>query len=178
MKEIWKDVPNYEDLYQISNLGRIKTKNKLGKDRLQRCYIKNSIICSPNLDSSGYKQIVLSKNKKRNTHKIHRLVAQAFIPNPNNYPCINHKDENKLNNYVDNLEWCTHLYNCNYGSRTYRCTRHRLHKVRQLDLYNNVINEYNSLQEAEKCTGIKYQGISACCRNIQKSSGGYIWQYY
>lgn len=166
IKEEWKDIKNYEGLYQISNLGRVKKINK-----------SNIIICKPSIDTSGYKQIVLTKNKKRKSYKIHRLIAQAFIPNPNNLPQINHKDENKLNNDVSNLEWCTLQYNCNYGSRNYRCTRHRQHKVQQYNKQNNLVREYLSLKEAEKITKIKYQQISSCCRNKQKSAGGYIWKY-
>lgn len=166
IEEKWKDIKNYEGLYQISNLGRVKKINK-----------SNIIICKPSIDTSGYKQIVLTKNKKRKSYKIHRLIAQAFIPNPNNLPQINHKDENKLNNDVSNLEWCTLQYNCNYGSRNYRCTRHRQHRVQQYNKQNNLVREYLSLKEAEKITKIKYQQISRCCRNKQKSAGGYIWKY-
>lgn len=166
IKEEWKDIKNYEGLYKISNLGRVKKINK-----------SNIIICKPSIDTSGYKQIVLTKNEKRKSYKIHRLVAVAFIPNSNNLPQINHKDENKLNNDVSNLEWCTLQYNCNYGSRNYRCTRHRQHRVQQYNKQNNLVGEYPSLKEAEKITKIKYQLISSCCRNKQKSAGGYIWKY-
>ena len=165
-KEIWKDIKGYEGLYQISTNGDIK-----------RVWKSKETICKPSLDSNGYKQITLTKNKKRKSYKIHKLVAITFINNKNNYKEINHKDENKLNNNVNNLEWCTRKYNCNYGNRNYKCTRHRIHKVGQYDLQNNLINTYSSLQDAERITGIKYQNISSCCRNIKKSSGGYIWKY-
>lgn len=166
MKEIFKDIKGYEGLYQISNLGNVKRIKK-----------ENYILCKPSKDSRGYKQIVLTKDKKRKSFKVHRLVALAFIDNINNYKEINHKDENKLNNNVTNLEWCTRKYNCNYGNRNYKCTRHRLHRIAQYNKQNDLVGEYPSLKEAEKITGIKYQNISSCCRNIKKSAGGYIWKY-
>ena len=164
--EIWKDIPEYEGLYQISNLGDIR---KIWKTK--------KTICKPSFDNKNYKQIVLTKNKKRKSYKVHRLVALTFLSNPNNYEEVNHKDENKQNNFVDNLEWCTSKYNCNYGTRNYRCTKHRLHRIQQYDKKNNLIGEYSSLKEAEKITNIKYQQISSCCRNLRKTAGGYIWKY-
>lgn len=121
MKEIWKDVKNYEGLYQVSNLGNVKVLDRIvnsaiknntkvkRKGRMLKQYIKQ-----------GYPQVTLTLNNKRKYCNVHRLVAEAFIPNPNNLPQINHIDENKLNNNVDNLEWCTAKYNCNYGTRNSR----------------------------------------------------------
>ena len=167
VNEIWKDIPNYENIYQVSNLGNIK---KIWKAK--------TTICKPSFDSNGYKQIVLTKNKKRKSYKVHKLVALTFLSNFNNYEQINHKDENKTNNCVNNLEWCTRLYNINYGTRNYRCTKHRLHKVKQINVKTNkIVKIYNSLQEAEMETKIKYQNISSCCRNKQNTAGGYIWKY-
>ena len=175
MKEIWKDIKGYEGLYQVSNLGNIKTLQKEIKCK-KNSYLSKEKICKPSLDSSGYRQIVLTKNKIRKSFKVHRLVAQAFIPNPNNLPQINHKDENKQNNYIENLEWCTNLYNSRYGTRPIRCSKHLEKKVKQIK-NNKVIKKYNSLKEAEQNTNIKYQEISACCRKIIKTAGGYKWKY-
>ena len=105
--EIWKDVVGYEGLYQVSNKGRVKS-----------LHIQEKVLC--NLDSGYYNTINLFKDGKGKHYYVHRLVAQAFIPNPNNYPQINHKDENHYNNNVENLEWCTSKYNCNYGTRNIR----------------------------------------------------------
>lgn len=175
VKEIWRDIPGYEGIYIINDRGVIRTLFREFKDVWNRNYIVEEKILKPSTDTNGYKQVVLSKNGKRKSFKVHRLVAQTFIPNPNNYPQINHKDENKLNNNVDNLEWCTQLYNCQYGTRSIRCTKHRKHKVKQIK-ENNVIATYNSMQEAEKETGVKYQNIYLSIKKNQKA-GGYRWEY-
>lgn len=106
-------------------------------------------------------------------YAVHRLVAQAFIRNPDNLPEVNHKDENCSNNFVDNLEWCTRKYNANYGSRiskTYAA-------VEMLTLDGVIIKEFNSQVEASKETGIRQGSISNCCRGFAKTAGGYKWRY-
>lgn len=103
-KEIWKDINEYENIYQISNLGRVKS-------------VKKGIIKKPSVLPRGYLRIGLSKCGKVKYYSIHRLVAEAFIPNPFNKPCVNHKDCNTSNNNVDNLEWCTWEENSEYGDR-------------------------------------------------------------
>ena len=108
--EIWKDIPGYEGLYKVSNLGRIKSLGN-GKTRKEN-------ILRLTKDKYGYLYITLSENGKLKKFKVHRLVAMAFIPNPNNYTQINHKDENRSNNRVENLEWCTQKYNNNYGNHS------------------------------------------------------------
>lgn len=115
MKEEWKDIKGYEGLYKISNLGRVKSLPKhAGRSYRKERILKNSI------DKDGYIKVTLCKNNKTSFLSIHRLLAIAFIPNPNNFPQINHKDENKQNNNLNNLEWCTCKYNINYGTRTKR----------------------------------------------------------
>ncbi len=107
MEEIWRPIEGYEGLYEISSYGRVKS-------------LKNSIILRPKKEPTGYLRCNLYLNKNVKTVSIHRLVAQAFIPNPDNLPEVNHKDEDKTNNKVDNLEWCDHKYNSNYGTRKER----------------------------------------------------------
>ena len=105
--EEWKDIKGYEGIYQISNKGRVKSLNykRTGKEKILKL----------SSDTNGYKKITLFKNSKRKTYSIHKLVAEAFLPNPDNLPVVNHKDENKLNNNVENLEWCTQEYNVKYS---------------------------------------------------------------
>ena len=110
MQEIWKDITGYEGLYQISNLGRLKSLKRKCNKRLCK-----EIIKKPSL-ANGYQRIALCKNGQINYYSIHRLVATAFIPNPKKLPCVNHKDTNRANNRVDNLEWCTYKENNNYGN--------------------------------------------------------------
>lgn len=120
MQEIWKDIKGYEKLYQVSNLGRIRSLDRIilqynGYDDGERLY-KGKIL-KPCIKPNGYSQVGLWKDKKVKWFIIHRLVAETFIPNPENKPQVNHKDENKQNNNIKNLEWCSCSYNINYGTR-------------------------------------------------------------
>lgn len=117
MAEIWKEITGYEGLYQVSNLGNVRRIKHIETNRngVQRILGDKNIARS--IDEKGYFLVSLSKDGKQKTRRIHRLVAEMFIPNPNNYPQVNHKDEDKRNNKVDNLEWCTNKYNSNYGNR-------------------------------------------------------------
>lgn len=121
MKEIWKDIPDFEGLYQVSNLGNVKTLDKyVGTGIKHNSKVKRKEKLLKQYNKRGYLQVSLSKNHKRYYFSVHRLVAQAFIPNPDNLLQVNHKDENPMNNCIENLEWCTAKYNCNYGTRNKR----------------------------------------------------------
>ena len=173
MKEIWKDIEGYEGLYQVSNYGNIKSlsrvvKNAYGIHRTEEKILK------PQMKKKGYFQIQLSKDGKQKHYQVHRLVALAFVPNINNYPCINHKDENKINNKADNLEWCTYLYNNLYNNKEKRNYK----KICQYNKNEKLINIFESINEASKKTNIKRYGISNCLNKRLKTSGGYIWKYY
>lgn len=118
MQEIWKDIKHYEGLYQVSNLGNVKTLDKYVNSGIKNNNkVKRKGKLLKQYNKRGYLQVTLTHNNKRKYVGVHRLVAQAFIPNPNNLPQVNHKDEDPLNNHVENLEWCTAKYNCNYGNR-------------------------------------------------------------
>lgn len=112
MKIVWGDIPDYEGIYQVSNCGEVM--------RLQsydaRGHLRNSKIIKQRIDADGYKAVGLHKDGEEKKYMVHRLVAMVFIPNPYNYEEVNHKDENKQNNFVSNLEWCSHKYNVNYGN--------------------------------------------------------------
>ena len=115
MKEIWKDIEGYEGLYQVSNLGNVKRLRHGDYKCVQGYRVFPERLKILSFDKKGYLQVGLSKNNKQTMRRVHRLVAEAFIPNPNEYPMINHKDENKANNNVNNLEWCDARYNVIYS---------------------------------------------------------------
>lgn len=181
MKEIWKDIPNYEGLYQVSNLGNVRRIKKWCGNKNTKIYKEDNTIIKKHITNKPkYYFVVLSKNSIRKNVRIHRLVAQAFIPNPNNLPQVNHKDGNKLNNCVNNLEWCTNSYNISHAIKN-GLWEHRSDNVRksvlQYDKNYNFIKKYNSLLEAEKETGVSNGNISNCCKSKSKTAGGYIWEY-
>lgn len=120
IKEIWRPIKGYENLYEISNHGRIKGVDRYVKGRYGNLRFQKGHIRKATYNNRGYQAIPLCKDGKYKTFLVHRLVAETFIPNPDNLPEVNHKDENKENNYVDNLEWCTRKYNMNYGITQYR----------------------------------------------------------
>ena len=168
-EEIWKDIAGYEGLYKVSNLGNVKNlryRNKHEEHLLTKRHQKN-----------GYLTVSLSKNSIYKNFLIHRLVADVFIENPYNFPCVNHKDENKRNNCVDNLEWCTYKYNNNYGTHREKEARTKEKKVFQYTKDGKFVKEFYSTQEAKRCTGINQGNIWACCTGRYKSAGGYIWKF-
>ena len=164
MDEIWKDKKDYEGHYQVSNCGRIKSLNYInsGKER----------ILKPLTNSSGYLFVKLCKDGITKTYYVHRLVAEAFIPNPNNYKEVNHKDECKTNNVVTNLEWCDSKYNNNYGTRTEKCSK----KVYQYTLDEQFIKEWPSTMECGR-NGFNQGSVVACCQGKLKKYKGFIWSY-
>lgn len=168
--EIWKDIAEYEGLYKISNLGRIKS--------LQHYRGINNILTQR--IKKGYYTIGLRKKGIRKWYLVHRLVAKTFIPNPDNLPQINHKDENKLNNNINNLEWCSAKYNNSYGTRLARVSQsNKLRKkVCKYDLKGNLIATYNSITEATKLNGLKsLASVSNCCNGIYETAGGNIYRF-
>ena len=165
MEEIWKDKKGYEGHYQVSNWGRVKS-IKFGKEKILKL-IK---------DKDGYLQVTLCKNNIKKVYKVHRLVAEAFIDNTDNLPQVNHKDENKLNNNVDNLEWCDRLYNVRYGTGIERRSKKRSKPVLQYDLEGNFIKEWVSINECVR-NGYNQGNVAACCRGKRKYHKGFIWRY-
>ena len=120
--ELWKDVKDYEGLYQVSTFGRVRSLDKYIDVKIRNVdkVLKQGKILKPVCNKNGYLKVNLCKNGKVKIYSLHRLVAKTFIPNPDNLPCVNHKDEDKTNNYPYNLEWCTHEYNNNYGTHNER----------------------------------------------------------
>lgn len=128
-------------------------------------------------NSAGYMLVVLCKNGKHFNKMVHRLVAQAFIPNPNNHKEVNHIDENKGNNKADNLEWCTRSYNVNYGSRIEKQRKALIKPVVAYTKDYEFINEFDSLVDASKFAKIDATNISRACKKEGRISGGYLWKY-
>ena len=180
-KEKWKDIKGYEGLYKVSNLGNIKSLNKNVKIKSKNQYnnfeyqmIYKEKILKPILKSNGYLSICLIKGKSKKVYYIHKLVAQTFIHNPSNYKYINHKDENKTNNNVNNLEWCSAKYNCNYGNRNKKIINKLNIKILQYDLDGNFIKQWDSMKEATKKLNIR--NISQVVNGKRNKAGGYIWK--
>lgn len=172
MKEVWKDIQGFEGLYQISNLGRVKSLNynKTGREQI--------LVASPqHKDGSGYLSVALHNKGSQKSHYVHRLVAQAFIPNPQNLTEVNHRDEDKHNNVASNLEWCTKGYNLKYGTHNERSGRSRSKSVLQYTLDGQLIVEHYGTREASRHTGIPQSCIQRCCKGAYNSAGGYIWKY-
>ena len=161
-KEIWKFIKETNNLYQVSNLGRI------------RSYHNNDInIINGYVNKGGYKCVLLTLPNKRIGRFVHKLVATHFInnPNPNIYTQINHKDENKLNNTVENLEWCTSKYNCNYGNRNNKMSV----PVYQYTKDYKLVRKWDSTHQIEKELNISKGQISKAINHKLKYVKGYIW---
>ena len=170
-KEVWRNCKYYEENYQVSSYGRVWSV------RNQRCL-------KPQKHNKGYLNIVLTaKNGKAKQEYIHRLVALTFIDNPDNKPTVNHKDENKQNNHVDNLEWATYAENNAHNDRlirqgeTFKVNGKTSKKVNQFDLDGNFIKQFNSIREAERSFGVSGTNIFRVCKGQYKQSLGYIWKY-
>ena len=178
-REKWKDIQGYEGLYQVSDLGRIKSIGRTIEYANGTLHPYQEKIRKNNTHKNGYKNVDLWKEGKAKTFKVHRLVAQAFVPNPNNLPEVNHIDENKENNKASNLEWVTAEYNTNYGTRGKRAGEKRKKPVLQFALDGNFIKEHTSAKEAAKQFGNKHiaMQIGECCRGTQKTAHGFKWRF-
>ena len=162
--EVWKPVPDYEDLYEVSNTGKIRSLcGRYGYlNELKQC-----------IGSRGYLLVTLCRKGKQKTMNVHRIVATAFLPNPNGYPCINHKDLNKQNNMVSNLEWCSYTYNNTFAERAKRSGKKRNLPVKCIETGEIFYCAY----EASRRTGIRQSRISMCCNGKIKTSGGFHWTF-
>ena len=188
MREIWKDIKDYEGLYQVSNLGRIKSLNynHTGKEKVMKPY----------KTKKGYFYIHLCKNVEKKLFLVHRLVAETFLPNPDNLPQVNHKIEGKegksinmvifnedgsVNEEKSTIEWCTQEYNHNYGTINERIalahTNGKQSKpVLQFTLDGEFVREWPSVGECGR-NGFNQGNIAACCRGLYESMYGFRWEY-
>lgn len=160
MEEIWKDIKEYEGLYQVSNVGRVKR-------------VATNRVLQPYRNKVGYLLVYLCKNGKRKTHRIHRLVAQSFIQNPENKPEVNHLDENKINNMVSNLEWSTRKENCNYGTRNERLSI----PIIATNLKTGESREFYGSNECARQLSLNNAHITSVLKGRLKQTGGYTFQY-
>lgn len=195
MEEIWKDIKGYEGKYQVSNLGNVRSLNYRGSGKVK--------LLRQTSDKKGYKRMSLYKNGKMKTCRVHRLVAIAFLPNPNNYKEVNHKDEDKSNNNVNNLEWCTREYNINYGTAMKRSSENHKGKtfseerkkkiseslkgkdnpnakpILMYDKEGNFIKRFECVSDANEYFGKarNFGGINNCLKGRCKTTYGYIFRY-
>lgn len=177
--EKWKSIKGYDGIYEVSNKGRIRRNDNV-----------RHVMMHYDVSPLGYKRVNLSINNTAKKFLVHRLVAEAFLDNPNDYPIINHKDEKPWNNTVENLEWCNYSYNNSYNDLPARRMKTRSKNIKngktkigrpvvQLDLNDNFIKEWANAERAYVELGISSSTISACCRHVphKKTAGGYKWIY-
>lgn len=157
--EIWKVADGSNGHYEVSSMGRVRN-------------IHTGQVLKPSIKYTGYCEVEFAYDVNK-CFLVHRLVAAAFVDNPNSLKYVNHKDENKTNNIADNLEWCTAKYNCNYGNGALA----RNHRIAQKTKSGAVVKIWGSMKEAATHLNINYQRISRVCRGERKTTAGYIWEY-
>jgi hypothetical protein len=193
MEEIWKDIDGYVGYYQVSNLGNVRSVERTVNYELKTksgVVIANKVIKSKNykgnLFNTGYYCVIMSMNGKSNPICIHRLVAETFIPNPENKPTVNHKDGDKANNTIFNLEWATvkennqHAFDTGLRRSTwferFGADNPKSIPIEQYTVGNVLIKTYNSIKEAANRTTINRNAISNACNGVRETAGGYIWR--
>ena len=179
MEEIWKPIKGYEGLYEVSNLGRVRSLDKVlpvfvngtHATRVRRGVIRRQHV------GRGYHYVLLRDGGKDKNFRVHRLVAEAFVPNPQNLPQVNHKDEDKGNNRADNLEWCSSSYNHRYGTTIERAADKIRRPVVQLSMDGSEIREFESVTKAAESVNTSSCQISRACNGKSKTAKGYRWRY-
>lgn len=169
--EIWKDVKNYEGIYQVSNYGRIKVLRRMKKVGIKNnsYVLQKEKILKQFINNDNYCYVTLYKDGRKKSKRVHRLVAEAFLNNKDKQKnVINHIDKNPCNNRTDNLEYCTQFYNARYSLAK---------KVKQLSLNGKLIKIWDSTMDIEREMGISNVCISYVCNKKHKTAGGYKWEY-
>lgn len=181
ISELWKDIGvykgvDYTGMYEISSKGRFRSLDRIIIDKRGKKHLLVGKEMIPFPDSSGYMKVTICKNGKAHEARINCLVAIAFIPNPNNLPQVNHIDENKSNNDVNNLEWCTCKENINHGTRNERAGIGHRKAIVQLNLSGDFIREWKCIKDVEQY-GFAKEAVSMCAYGKRRTSGGYIWMF-
>lgn len=184
MIENWRDIKEYEGLYQVSNFGRVRSLDRYVNNRHKNGnkLVKGKLLKQVKL-SGGYLGVTLCKNNVIKTHSVHRLVAQAFKPNPQNKKCVNHLNKIRTDNRAENLEWCTYKENNNWLDHNELVSKAKTNNkkvskpVEQYTLDGVFVKEYPSAKEAQRQTGISNSNIIQCCQSKRKYAGGFIWKY-
>jgi hypothetical protein len=177
--EIWKNIEGTNGAYQVSNYGRVKSVHRVTANGRS----VNERILRTSVNKRGYEYVCIQTTEKRKAIKVHREVAKAFIKNPCCCKEVNHKDENKLNNFADNLEWCDRKYNANYGTAIERSskarTKNHVLEINQFDTNGEFIKKWKSpiYIERESAKKMRATNIIACCRGKYHTSYGYVWKY-
>lgn len=181
--EVWKPVVGYEGFYEVSNMGRVRSVTHTDNGRWGVRLYKGVVLKQSNRTAGSknspfyYKGVSLHKNGVSKNMNVHRLVAEAFIPNPHNFPIVNHIDENPSNNRVENLEWCTQKHNQNHGTLPERRRQLRYKKVNQYGLDGKFVKQFQSVIEASEAMGLIHSSISNACKGYAGTAGGYLWRY-
>ena len=182
MEEIWKAVEDYEGIYEVSNLGRVRSLDQLVSYTSRWGTVayrptKGKVLTQRRM-RNGYMGVLFKVQGHTEMKLVHRLVAAAFVPNPQNLETVNHKDEDKQNNRADNLEWMSRADNVRYGTGSQR-KRTPMRKVEQLTTDWQHVAYFDSIKEASEATGVQTRHIGGCCRNEYgaKTAGGYRWRY-
>lgn len=179
--ENWKDIVGFEGIYQVSDYGRVKSLSRYIERQNDKGYQVNEKILKQSFHTGGYKKVTLSKEGKTYNKFVHRLVGEVFMPNLNDFPQINHKDEDKTNNHISNLEWCDNRYNNIYGTKIERQKKSEylqrvMNPIQGTNIVTGEVVYFDSVNAASK-QGFVRRGIRECLCGNTKKHHGYKWEY-